>query len=57
MHKQSRWLAGAVIALALIAVNVSIWQKEQLLKQGAVMILPLAPVDPRSLMQVIIHIY
>lgn len=42
MHKQSRWLAGAVIALALIAVNVSIWQKEQLLKQGAVMILPLA---------------
>lgn len=51
MHKQCRWLAGAVIALGLIAVNVSIWQKEQLLKQGAVMILPLAPVDPRSLMQ------
>lgn len=51
MRKQSRWLAGAVIALALVAVNVSIWQKEQLLKQGAIMILPLAPVDPRSLMQ------
>lgn len=51
MRKQSRWLACAVIALALVAVNVSIWQKEQLLKQGAVMILPLAPADPRSLMQ------
>ncbi|WP_455820713.1 GDYXXLXY domain-containing protein [Pseudomonas cerasi] len=51
MHKQNRWLAGAVIALALMAVNVSIWQKEQLLKQGAIMILTLAPADPRSLMQ------
>lgn len=51
MRKQSRWLAGALIALALVAVNVSIWQKEQLLKQGAVMILTLAPVDPRSMMQ------
>lgn len=51
MRKQSRWLACGVIALALVTVNVSIWQKEQLLKQGEVMILPLAPVDPRSLMQ------
>jgi uncharacterized membrane-anchored protein len=46
-----KWLAGLVILLALIAVNAGIWQKEQILKQGAVMILPLAPVDPRSLMQ------
>ena len=38
MRNESRWLAGAVIALALVTVNVSIWQKEQLLKQGAVMI-------------------
>lgn len=51
MRNKSRWLAGAVIALALVTVNISIWQKEQLLKQGAIMILPLAPVDPRSLMQ------
>ncbi len=46
-----KWLAGLVILLALIAVNAGIWQKEQVLKQGAVMILQLAPVDPRSLMQ------
>lgn len=46
-----KWLAGLVILLALVAVNVSIWQKERILKQGAVMILQLAPIDPRSLMQ------
>lgn len=46
-----KWLAGGVILLALVAVNTGIWQKEQLLKQGEVMILQLAPVDPRSLMQ------
>jgi uncharacterized membrane-anchored protein len=46
-----KWLAGVVILLALIVVNAGIWQKEQMLNQGAVMILELAPVDPRSLMQ------
>ena len=46
-----KWLSGVVILLALIAVNAGIWQKEQVLKQGVVMILQLAPVDPRSLMQ------
>ena len=46
-----KWLAGGVILLALVAVNAGIWQKERLLKQGEVMILQLAPVDPRSLMQ------
>lgn len=46
-----KWLAGIVVLLALAATNAGIWQKERLLKQGAVMILQLAPVDPRSLMQ------
>lgn len=46
-----KWLAGAVVLLVLAATNVSIYQKEQLLKHGAVVILELAPVDPRSLMQ------
>ena len=31
--------------------NGSIWQREQLLGSGRVVILELAPVDPRSLMQ------
>jgi len=46
-----KWLTGGMVLLALIAVNVSIYQKEQVLKQGKIVILQLAPVDPRSLMQ------
>ncbi|MES4615203.1 MAG: GDYXXLXY domain-containing protein [Ewingella sp.] len=46
-----KWLAGAVVLLVLAAANLSIYHKEQLLKHGAVVILELAPVDPRSLMQ------
>ena len=37
--------------LILIGVNASIYGKEQLLKNGRVVLLELAPVDPRSLMQ------
>lgn len=44
-------LAAGVVLVALLVVNVSIYQKEQLLKHGAIVILELAPVDPRSLMQ------
>lgn len=46
-----KWLAGGVVMLALIVTNASIYMKEQLLKHGAIAILELAPVDPRSLMQ------
>jgi len=44
---------GVFIALALILilVNVSIYQKEQHLARGSTVCLRLAPVDPRSLMQ------
>lgn len=38
-------------AVALGVVNYSIAQKERLLAGGAVVLLELAPVDPRSLMQ------
>lgn len=43
----------AVIAgiLMLAAVNFNIYQREQLLEHGRVVLLELAPVDPRSLMQ------
>ncbi len=37
--------------LILGGVNFSIYQKEQLLKNGTPLLLELAPVDPRSLMQ------
>ena len=48
MRKLAVWLVGMSI---LVAVNYAIWQKEQLLTHGKTVILALAPVDPRSLMQ------
>ena len=42
-------LATGVIALILI--NHTIWQKERILSHGRLIYLPLAPVDPRSIMQ------
>lgn len=42
-------LAGALIILG--AVNFNIYQREQLLASGRSVLLELAPVDPRSLMQ------
>ena len=39
------------LVLVLVMVNWSIYEKEQLLKNGQVVYLELVPVDPRSLMQ------
>lgn len=39
------------LALLLVAVNLTIWQRENLLRDGQAVLLELAPVDPRSLMQ------
>jgi uncharacterized membrane-anchored protein len=41
-------LAGVVI---LIVANVGVYQKQMLVESGRVVLLELAPVDPRSLMQ------
>ena len=41
----------ASLVLVLAAVNFTIWQRETLLRDGQVLLLELAPVDPRSLMQ------
>jgi len=46
-----RALLAVGLALALIGVNWTIWSREQLLASGEMMLLELAPVDPRSLMQ------
>jgi uncharacterized membrane-anchored protein len=37
--------------LILVLVNYTIWQREELLSSGRSVLLELAPVDPRSLMQ------
>ncbi len=42
---------GGMLLAVLVAVNWSIWQKEQIIAQGHPLFVPLAPVDPRSLMQ------
>ncbi len=42
-------LGGAL--LTLLVANGAIWQKENLIAHGAKIFVPLAPVDPRSLMQ------
>ena len=49
-----RWSIMAMIAgllILLIAVNGTIRQRENLLQDGTRILLPLAPIDPRSLMQ------
>lgn len=43
-------VAVAVVATLLVA-NVGIWQKQHLIASGRVVLVPLAPADPRSLMQ------
>jgi len=44
-------LAVVVLVVVLVLVNLAIWYKEQQLAHGRVVLLELAPVDPRSLMQ------
>ncbi len=46
-----RVLVAVGLVLALAAPNAAIWQKERVLASGTPMLLELAPVDPRSLMQ------
>lgn len=46
-----KWLTLLCAVLILAVVNLSIWQNETLIKTGETVLLELAPVDPRSLMQ------
>lgn len=48
MRKTTLLLTAAII---LVMVNYSIWQREALISSGRTILLELAPVDPRSLMQ------
>ena len=45
------WLVLAGLALALGVANIGIAQRERVLRDGRVLLLELAPADPRSLMQ------
>ena len=46
-----RWVIAVAALCILAAVNAGIWQREQQLRSGTVVLLELVPVDPRSLMQ------
>lgn len=46
-----QWLLVSAILLILAAAGRAIWQFEQTLKHGQLLVLELAPVDPRSIMQ------
>lgn len=50
-EKYSSILIIANLVLLLVYFNWSVYQKEQTLKEGQLVLLQLAPVDPRSLMQ------
>nr|WP_315490981.1 GDYXXLXY domain-containing protein [uncultured Rhodoferax sp.] len=50
LRKSQAGLAFAALLVLLVA-NSAIWQKENLIAQGQPLFVPLAPVDPRSLMQ------
>ena len=47
----AKLIAGSTLIILLVLINNAIWQKEQHLAQGEDIVLALAPVDPRSLMQ------
>ena len=46
-----KWIAVGSMILILLMVNTDIYKKERILSQGQIVLLELAPVDPRSLMQ------
>lgn len=46
-----KWLILLCLPLVLGVVNFGIWKNEKLIKHGQSVLLELAPVDPRSLMQ------
>jgi len=48
MHKK---IIISTLVIILVIFNYSIYKKEHQLKNGITVILPLAPVDPRSMMQ------
>lgn len=48
---KNKYIAIATIVIALLAINLNIYKKEDLIKNGEVLLFKLAPVDPRSLMQ------
>lgn len=47
----TKWITVSAMILVLILVNLNIYKKETILENGKIVLLKLAPADPRSLMQ------
>ena len=47
----AKWIVAIVAIAMLVGINYTIYQREQLLAEGQIVLLKLIPVDPRSLMQ------
>jgi len=48
---KNKWLAAVTVFIAIIAINININKKQELIENGDVLLFELAPVDPRSIMQ------
>ncbi len=48
---KNKWLGLTTILATLVIININISKKEALIETGEVLLLKLAPVDPRSIMQ------
>ncbi len=51
MKKYNKYILLLNLVLIVVLFNNSVWEKEKTLKTGTLVLIPLAPVDPRSLMQ------
>jgi uncharacterized membrane-anchored protein len=49
--RQRRIILSATAVLVLVLVNLEIVRKEAIVREGTTVLLPLAPADPRSLLQ------
>jgi uncharacterized membrane-anchored protein len=48
---KNKWLAAATVFVAIVAINININKKQDIIENGEVLLFELAPVDPRSIMQ------
>ena len=51
MELRDKWIWGCTVVFILIGLSVSIYKSERIIDSGELVLLELAPVDPRSLMQ------
>lgn len=51
MKLRDKWIWGCTVVLILLGMSIAIYKSEKIVESGKLVLLELAPVDPRSLMQ------